>query len=83
VHIHGDWLPQARAQLHTPSDSSQPGGEEHCPLCVAMHATLPVALQVGPTAALLQGARLVESERPAQDSLWHFALFSRPPPALA
>ena len=43
VHIHGDWLPLNAAHVSLPADGSQGQGEEHCPLCVAMHSTLPVA----------------------------------------
>jgi hypothetical protein len=82
VHIHGDWLPHHEAQVSSSADGSQaPGGEEHCPLCVAMHSAMPVAAR-SITATLV----LVECTLPAvvdrlPNSQWHFAMFSRPPPA--
>jgi hypothetical protein len=83
IHIHGQWLPDHDQKVGAPADASQlPGGEEHCPLCVAMHSALPVALQVGPVQMVLVTCRLVSALDRAPESQWHFAMFSRPPPAV-
>jgi hypothetical protein len=81
VHIHGEWLPTGAHRAGLPADASQvPGGEEHCPLCVAMHSALPTALQMAPEPALVAEADVVEQAMPAAETHWHFAMFSRPPP---
>ena len=83
VHIHGDWLPHHAAQVGTQADGSQvPGGEEHCPLCVAMHSTLPVAAKVAPVRLVLVAVKAVSVVDRLPNSQWHFARFSRPPPVL-
>lgn len=81
VHVHGQWLPQ-HGQLAGPAaDGSQaPGGEDHCPLCVAMHWALPVATHVVPARTLLVECKLVQRVDRAPEAVWHFAMFSRPPP---
>jgi len=81
VHIHGDWLPKNAAHASLPADASQGQGEEHCPLCVAMHSALPVTLAVIPVP--LREVRQLFSARVlvAPQKLWSFAMFSRPPPA--
>jgi hypothetical protein len=82
-HIHGQWLPEHAQKVGLPADASQvPGGEERCSLCVAMHSALPVALHVEPLQMVVMEIRLVPTVDRAPDALWHFALFSRPPPAL-
>lgn len=52
-----------------------------CPLCVAMHSTLPVADAVPPIEVVaykpLLGAAATDR---VPDQAWHFARFSRPPP---
>jgi hypothetical protein len=84
VHIHGQWLPHATHELHAPAlDPQSLGGEEHCPLCVAMHSTLPVALELSPVPIAVHVVLPAETEVPAPSSRWHFAMFSRPPPALS
>lgn len=81
VHIHGQWLPQKAVQVGAAADGSQlPGGEEHCPLCVAMHSALPVSAHLEPTRLVLVECRLVQSVDRAPEAAWHFAMFSRPPP---
>jgi hypothetical protein len=81
VHIHGEWLPQAAAHAQAPADASQtPGGEEHCPLCVAMHSSLPTSTVIALVSAPLSQASLASQSSPSPDSPWHFAAFSRPPP---
>jgi hypothetical protein len=83
AHIHGQWLPDHAQKAGAPADASQlPGGEEHCSLCVAMHSALPVAQRVAPVHLLVSETRVVTAEDRAPDALWHFALFSRPPPVL-
>jgi len=83
VHIHGDWLPHHGAQVAAPADASQvPGGEEHCPLCVAMHSTLPVAAKIAPVRLVLVAVKAVSVVDRLPSSQWHFARFSRPPPVL-
>jgi hypothetical protein len=83
IHIHGQWLPNNSAKATAPADASQlPGGEEHCPLCVAMHSTLPVSTRVEPVRLVAVGIRIAQVVDHAPDSHWHFALFSRPPPVV-
>jgi hypothetical protein len=82
AHIHGQWLPDRHHHASTQVDSSQlPGGEERCSLCVAMHSALPVAMHVEPALTVLTEVRLVPTLDRAPAALWHFAMFSRPPPA--
>ena len=81
VHVHGEWLPHHAAQVGAAADGSQlPGGEEHCPLCVAMHSALPVAAHVAPARLEMVQCRLAQAVDRASESTWHFAMFSRPPP---
>ena len=81
VHVHGDFLPHHDAQLGAPADASQtPGGEEHCPLCVAMHSALPVSIRLLPVTLVLVEVRLVAAVDRLPGTQWHFAMFSRPPP---
>ncbi len=83
VHIHGDWLPDSAAKVAVPADASQlPGGEEHCPLCVAMHSTLPVAERTVAEPLVMLDAVFAPEAVHAPDATWHFALYSRPPPVL-
>jgi hypothetical protein len=80
VHIHGDWLPQNALHATVPADASQGQGEEHCPLCVAMHSALPVTMVAVP-APLQEVLQLLSARVPvAPQKLWSFAMFSRPPP---
>jgi len=83
VHVHGELLPKNDLQAHLPADAGQQlGGEEHCPLCVAMHSTLPVEEAALPGAALLSSTKVVEHQSLAPATRWHFAMFSRPPPSV-
>ena len=83
THIHGQWLPEHAQKLGAPADATQlPGGEEHCPLCMAMHSALPVAQRAAPVQLVVTESRVATSSDRAPDVLWHFALFSRPPPVL-
>jgi hypothetical protein len=82
VHIHGQWLPHASAHVDGPASATQlPGDEEHCPLCVAMHAVLPVSLHVEPVPLALTHSVAVETTDRVAEAPWHYARFSRPPPA--
>ncbi len=83
VHIHGQLLPESAAKAMAPADASQlPGGEEHCPLCIAMHSAMPAVASVVPLHAMLLEFRSVQAVDHAPDAAWHFALFSRPPPSV-
>jgi hypothetical protein len=82
VHIHGEWLPKATAHAHAQSDAQQgPGGEEHCPLCVAMHSALPASSAITVVSAALTASKIAPLAGVTPESPWHFAAFSRPPPA--
>jgi len=52
-----------------------------CPLCVAMHSTLPVSDAV-PSLHMVAGKPLLIKAATGlvPDQAWHFASFSRPPP---
>jgi hypothetical protein len=82
AHIHGKWLPERASKASSPADASQvPGGEEHCSLCVAMHSALPVTERVEPVRLVLVDCVLAQTVVCAPEQRWHFAMFSRPPPA--
>jgi hypothetical protein len=82
AHIHGKWLPEHASKAGVPADASQvAGGEEHCSLCVAMHSAMPVAERVGPVRLVLVDCVVAQAEEHAPEARWHFAMFSRPPPA--
>ncbi len=81
IHIHGQWLPQRAAQLTAPPDGSQtPGGEENCPLCIAMHTAMPAAVHVVLPRLELVEYKVVQAKDHTPETLWHYAAFSRPPP---
>jgi hypothetical protein len=83
VHIHGQWLPNNAAMAGAPADASQvPGGEEHCPLCVAMHSTLPVSSGVQPLRLVVVDCHPLQGAGRVHEAQRHFAMFSRPPPAV-
>ncbi len=82
VHTHGKLVPRTKVELHLPAADGQTlGGEEHCPLCVALHTSAMPEAQA-PTYALLSGfvAPVPEQVVARAETLWHFARFSRPPP---
>jgi hypothetical protein len=82
VHIHGQWLPHVSAQAEAPASATQlPGDEEHCPLCVAMHAVLPVSMHVEPVPLALADPIAIETKDRVAEAPWHYARFGRPPPA--
>ena len=81
IHIHGQWLPQSAVHAESqPSGSQVPGGEEHCPLCVVMHSALPVSSHLEVLQLVLVECRAVQAVNHAPETLWHYAMFSRPPP---
>ena len=83
AHIHGQWLPHDKAQVSTTVDASQlPGGEERCPLCVAMHSAMPATVSLQPVQLMLVACLLTTVEEHGHDAHWHFAMFSRPPPVV-
>jgi hypothetical protein len=54
-----------------------------CPLCVAMHSTLPVADAVPSNVMVADEPSLVaDATNHVPDQAWHFARFSRPPPVV-
>ncbi len=80
-HIHGQWLPQKAARVAAALDASQlPGGENSCPVCMAMHSALPVAAHVEALRMVLVECKVVQGVDHAPETRWHFAMFSRPPP---
>ena len=81
AHIHGELLPHQQTLVDAPADASQlPGGEDRCPLCVAMHSALPAVVRLEPAQLVLVECRLAAVAECAHESQWHFAMFSRPPP---
>ena len=80
AHIHGDWLPNAAAQVSAHTTDSGAVGEDACPLCVAMHSALPVIGFAVFAVALLLEARIIFGLSRKPTRLWYFAAFSRPPP---
>ena len=82
VHVHGQWLPRTTHAATQPAALSDGTGEEHCPLCVALHSALPVTLQLSPepVQAVADLVLLPQGHEPS--AVPHFALFCRPPPFL-
>jgi hypothetical protein len=81
IHMHGQWLPQNAITAGAMPDSSQiPVGEESCPLCMVMHSTLPVSAHVELLHSVLVECKVVQAVNHAPETLWHYAMFSRPPP---
>jgi hypothetical protein len=81
VHLHGQWLPQHATHAGSvPVGSQGTGGEEHCPLCVAMHSALPVSSHVNALRLTLVECKVVQALNHAPETQWHYARFSRPPP---
>ena len=82
VHVHGRWLPHQQTQVEIAVDASPAPGEAACPICVAMHSALPVAAAVPATAMVADKLmRIAATADRVPDEAWHFARFSRPPPA--
>lgn len=82
AHVHGDWLPHHDARAGSSPAQVGATGEESCPLCVAMHSALPVAGFSAVLLGVLFGFGLASRAGRRADLPWHFAAFSRPPPAL-
>jgi hypothetical protein len=81
IHIHGQWLPQSAVHAGSvPDGSHEPGGEEHCPLCMVMHSALPAAMHADMVQLVLVECKPVQAVDHAPETLWHYAMFSRPPP---
>lgn len=81
VHIHGDLLPHNKAELHAPAASPQSlGGEERCPLCVAIHMSLPIKAMQYTVIELLSPTLSVQQATVRRATLWHSVWRSRPPP---
>lgn len=81
VHMHGQWLPKNAITAAAMPDSSQiPVGEASCPLCMVMHSTLPAAAHVELLQSVLVECKVVQAVDHAPETLWHYAMFSRPPP---
>lgn len=83
VHVHGQWLPHQQIQADVAVQASQAPSEAACPLCMAMHSALPVVAAVPSTEILAEKAiRVAAVADHVPDEAWHFARFSRPPPAM-
>jgi hypothetical protein len=82
AHVHGRWLPHHETQVGALADLSQLPGEEHCPLCVAMHSAMPAMSRVQPVQMVLVECVLATVVERTHDAQWHFAMFSRPPPVV-
>ena len=82
AHKHGRWLPQSAVKASVPMNAAQlPGGEERCQLCQAMHLAMPASMRVEPARLVLVACKATEWADRVAESQWHFAMFSRPPPA--
>jgi hypothetical protein len=82
AHHHGEWLPHHSAQVAGHADASGvPGAEDDCPLCMAMHSAMPVAAPAVAWVTLLEPAAVPTAADRLPEAQWHFAMFSRPPPA--
>jgi hypothetical protein len=84
VHVHGEFLPHHETRASAAVDASQlPGSEASCLLCVAMHSAMPVSA-VAPATEIVAEKRavVVAAVDRLPDTAWHFAMFSRPPPAV-
>ncbi|RXH58840.1 hypothetical protein GRAN_2150 [Granulicella sibirica] len=77
---------QASVQTGLPDNGDQhsaPDSAVRCPLCVAMHAALPVLTSL-PQVALMRVARPVAPVDSMERTFsWRFEMASRPPPATA
>jgi hypothetical protein len=82
VHIHGEWLPHHEMRATSAAAGSQLPGPDNCPLCVAMHSALPVVARLEAVRMDLVQCRLAQGVDRAPETNWHFASFSRPPPAM-
>jgi hypothetical protein len=81
AHMHGEWLPKHAAQVASSSAQSGAAGEESCPLCIAMHSALPVSGFTAVIHAIVSERHVAAFTGHTPETPWHFAAFSRPPPA--
>jgi len=84
VHVHGQFMPHQEQQVSAVvADSQLPGSEASCPLCVAMHSTMPATAAVPATQMVVEKQVVPGAvvER-VPETQWHYAMFSRPPPAV-
>jgi hypothetical protein len=81
LHTHAIISVSSGAKDHAVITASAPDVDT-CQLCVAMHSTLPVADAVPSTVMVADEPLLVaDATNHVPDQAWHFARFSRPPPA--
>jgi hypothetical protein len=66
---------------NSPTNPNSPTPEDHCPLCVAMHSALPVALHVAPEPIVLVQRLDSVAADVKRVFRWRFEMASRPPPA--
>src|SRR5260221_1776937 len=69
------------SSLKQNSNNNGPAPDDHCPLCVAMHSSLPVALHVAPEPTLQIQALDSAAADAERIFRWRFEMASRPPPA--
>ena len=82
LHTHALTSVSSRTKDHAALTASA-SDSDTCPLCVAMHSTLPVS-DAAPLPAIVIYKPLLsatESDH-VPDDAWHFARFSRPPPVV-
>ena len=82
AHIHGQWLPHSTPEITKHTSGPAATTEDACPLCVAMHSALPAQMLPVVTSTLLTALQVPAPTLCTVGSVWHFELFSRPPPAL-
>lgn len=82
-HVHGQ-LASIWKTSDSDSDSkdSRQTVPDHCSLCAAMHSALPAASHVAPDPVLQVQAILLKTVEARRVQLWHYELFSRPPPVM-
>ena len=54
---------------------------DHCPLCIAIHAAVPVVVAAAIVMLVQVGTPAPVVEPRAALHYWHYTLFTRPPPA--
>jgi hypothetical protein len=82
AHIHGQWLPKNSPEITKHAAGPAASTEDACPLCVAMHSALPAQMPVVVPSIVVEAVSLPAQTTTVVASVWHFELFSRPPPAL-
>ena len=81
-HTHGVATARQGSGQHIPA-SNNPGPEDHCPLCVAMHSALPTGIHVAPEPMMLVRALDSVAADAERKFRWRFEMASRPPPTLS